>query len=192
VVPAWLEESARSPPGEVPLGQECLLVARRFPVISLREINADDLGSSRKSIIWLLLDPVFGLFPCIFPADLGFAPRDGFATDWNLRQLVCVSGVRRAGARVSREIPAVSRGFGAGGLRRPNRRPAIGPEDPRLSGDRLQRRLGRFGLSQTREPGGRSHRWVARFSLFAAPYRSNLSRPWPLSVPKTRAGEAGA
>ena len=61
-------------------------MARRFPVISLREINADDLGSSRKSSIWLLLDPVFGLFPCIFPADLGFAPRDGFATDWNLRQ----------------------------------------------------------------------------------------------------------
>jgi hypothetical protein len=63
-------------------------VARRFPVISLREITAEALGSSRKSTIWLLLDPVFGLFPCIFAADLGFAPRDGFATDWDLRQLV--------------------------------------------------------------------------------------------------------
>ena len=85
--------------------QWCLLVARRFPVISLREITAEDLGSSRKSTIWLLLDPVFGLFPCIFPTDLGFAPRDGFATDWNLRQ--------DSGAAP----PNLLRGFRGGGIR---------------------------------------------------------------------------
>ena len=39
------------------------------------------------------------------------SPRDGFAADCRHRQPVCVSGVRRAGARVSREIPAVSRGL---------------------------------------------------------------------------------
>ena len=97
-VSRWLEESARTPRVGVLPGQKTLLVAQRFPVISLREITAEDLGSSRKSTIWLLLDPVFGLFPCIFPADLGFAPRDGFATDWALRHLVC--GLQRLPARI--------------------------------------------------------------------------------------------
>ncbi len=35
--------------------------------------------------------PDFGVFPCIFPANQGFAPRDEFATDCTLRHLVCVS-----------------------------------------------------------------------------------------------------
>ena len=33
--------------------------------------------------------PDFGVFPCIFPANQGFAPRDEFATDCTLRHLVC-------------------------------------------------------------------------------------------------------
>jgi hypothetical protein len=33
--------------------------------------------------------PDFGVFPCIFPANQGFAPRDEFATDCTLRHPVC-------------------------------------------------------------------------------------------------------
>jgi hypothetical protein len=36
--------------------------------------------------------PDFGVFPCIFPANQGFAPRDEFATDWLLRQVLGVVG----------------------------------------------------------------------------------------------------
>jgi len=89
-------------------GQKTLLVAQRFPVIRLREITAENPGSSRKSAIWLLLDPVFGLFPCIFPADLGFAPRDEFAIDWFLRHPVC--GCRDF-APPTRDHPRNSRAF---------------------------------------------------------------------------------
>jgi hypothetical protein len=36
--------------------------------------------------------PDFGVFPCIFPANQGFAPRDEFATDCTLRHSVCRCG----------------------------------------------------------------------------------------------------
>ncbi len=35
-----------------------------------------------------LESPDFGVFPCIFPANQGFAPRDEFATDCTLRQVL--------------------------------------------------------------------------------------------------------
>jgi hypothetical protein len=56
--------------------------------------------------------PDFGVFPCIFPANQGFAPRDEFATDCTLRHLVRDSGEFVAGARSDGEFPALSRGFG--------------------------------------------------------------------------------
>jgi hypothetical protein len=86
-----------------------LLVAQRFPVLGRREITFADPGSSRKSTIRLLLNRVSTLFPCIFPTDLGFPPRDRFAPDYAHRRGVRVSPVRRpgprAGSRNSRLFP---------------------------------------------------------------------------------------
>jgi len=61
--------------------------------------------------------PDFGVFPCIFPADQGFAPRDEFATDCTLRHLVCRRRDFSVRARGGRENPAIPRSFGRGASR---------------------------------------------------------------------------
>ena len=58
--------------------------------------------------------PDFGVFPCIFPANQGFAPRDEFATDCTPRQVVRDSGESVPGARI---IPKTSRNRGIIGER---------------------------------------------------------------------------
>ncbi len=61
--------------------------------------------------------PNFGVFPCIFPANQGFAPRDEFATDCTLRHLVCCRGDFPHASRYSPRNSRDSAGFWRSGSR---------------------------------------------------------------------------
>ena len=89
--------------------------------------------------------------PCTFPADQGIEPERRVRR--RLRpppSSLRLRGSVTRGAHQQQKFPPLSRGLGAGCPKRPNRRPALGAWAPRLSGNRLPRRFGRFGLP----PGG--------------------------------------
>ena len=64
----------------------------------------------------------------------------------SLRHLVCISGELAPGGPGGPRKRRTFAGFCEGRSEKPKRRPALGPGDPCLSGDRLQRRSGRFGM----------------------------------------------
>ena len=75
-----LEDRSRS--------QKSLLVGTNFPVPERREFTRQDPRLGFGRVTSPAAETRFAAFPCIFPVDQGFAPRDEFATDCTLRQVL--------------------------------------------------------------------------------------------------------
>ncbi len=90
--------------------------------------------------------PDFAVFPCMFPANQGFAPRGEFAADCTLRHLVCDPGEFAPGAGIRRRISRDSAGFWVSVWAPPKRRHPGGALDHPTTAGFLCGRLRRFGI----------------------------------------------
>ncbi len=129
-------------------GNPCLLVGN-----SLFPKSGNTLGGTPKSDQITEAaspgSPDFNVFPCIFPANQGFAPRDEFATDCTLRHLGPRLRRIRVRSAIQRRISRHSAGFWTSAQAIPDRRPRWCGSS-RAPAERFLR--GRVGRSGSRRP----------------------------------------
>ncbi len=91
-LPPWLATSrGRPPPASLPCSVQRVPCSSRFRSL-FRLAGKSGPGIPRSGSVPPRLPrrrPEIARIPCIFPADQGVGPRDGFARDWLHRQPVC-------------------------------------------------------------------------------------------------------
>ncbi len=108
--PVACPSRGRPPPAFLPCSVQRVPCSSRFRSL-LRLAGKSGPGISKSDFVPPRLPrrrPEIARIPCIFPADQGVGPRDGFARDWLHRQPVCGS---RDFAPATRDHPRNSRAF---------------------------------------------------------------------------------
>ena len=126
--------------------RESVLVGRNFPAPERRELAGEDVEQGPDRRRWSRPEAEFGRFPCIYPVDQGFRPRDEFAIDCTHRHSVCCCRDFPRASRVSPRKSRDSAGFWPIGFAQPNRRPRVRGTMNAVARVFLCCQVGRFGF----------------------------------------------
>jgi hypothetical protein len=123
------------------------VLCRGFPCSRTQGTSRYDPEKRPHRDGWPAEQPGSRRIPCIFPADQGSRPRDGFAPDCLHRQLVGGFGDCEAGAHCGPPKPRIFAGFWARALLNPNQRLRVSGLEGAAVGVCLCCQVRRFGFA---------------------------------------------